>query len=376
MSLQSLVVTWILIEYLNESAAVYGDSRALMAIPPLVIILLGGVFADRMRPRLLLFVLTLLTAVVPLVLIPLLQNIHVYMVVAFGTAIALLGALGDPAKQAIINRVTRIDIQRSIVIVTVIPSIVGIAAIQFGSQLETLGIAPVLCVLAGLFLLSALAVLGLPNLDPISTEKAGLMDGLKVFWQTKIVRQVIGMNFVSMIFNAGGYMVVMPLSAMRVYDGDAVLLANMLIAFTIGSTGSNVFLFFVMPLRHPGRIYLLLQLTRAIIIGLIILQPSTWIFLLLVSLWGVNMGVTSTLVRTTVQEQAPAAHRAKILAFFLFSFMLSTPISAFLLGRLVDLTSPMWGLIPGIPVSLGLFVYGLLFSGLWHYTSVDKPNVA
>jgi len=368
------VVTWLLLGVLEESAAVYGESRALMGIPPLILLIVGGVYADRINPRMMLFVISLFAVFVPLVLIAVLGVLHVYMVVAFGTAIALINALGDPARQAMVNRVTRIDIQRSIVIVTVIPSFIGIFGMLFGTQLENFGIAPILLILSGLFLLSALAVLGLPKLEPITTARIGLIDGWKAFWQTHLVRRVIGMNFVSAIFNAGGYMVAMPLIATRVYEGDAAFLTYMFVCFTIGSTGSNVVLFFLMPLMYPGRTFIAMQLTRALIILGVLIQPSDVIFLVLVGLWGVNMGVTSTLVRTTVQELAPAEHRAKILSFLLFGFMLSSPISAFILGWLIELTDPLTGLIPGIPISVGIFVYGLFFSGLWHYRA-DRPEL-
>ena len=373
-SLEALIITWLLIGVLNESAATFGDSRALISIPPLLCLIVGGVFADRINPKALLLVLSVIAIAVPLILVPALDILQVWMVVAFGTTIALLNALGDPARYAMVNRVTRLDIQRSIVIITVLPSSIGILGMAFGSQLEQLGMQAILLILSGLFLLSAITLLGLPQLPPLAQPRVGFVDGWRAFCQTPLVRQIIGMNFVSAIFNAGGYMVAMPLIATRVYEGDAALLAYMMIVFTIGSTGSNVVLFFFMPLKFPGRTYIVLQLTRVLIIVGLLYQPSDWIFLVLVGLWGVNMGVTSTLVRTTVQELAPAEHRAKILSFLLFSFMLSAPLSATLLGRLIEFTDPLSGLIPGIPISIAIFVYGRYFSGLWNYRT-DSPEL-
>ena len=366
-SLEGLIVTWLLIGVLEESASVYGESRALISIPPLLLLIIGGVFADRVNPRMMLFVIAAAAVAVPLLLVPFLGNLQLYMVVAFGTTIALLNALGDPARQAMVNRVTRIDIQRSIVIVTVLPSTIGILGMLFGSQLERLGIQPILFILSALFLASALTVLGLPRLAPLLRERVGLRVGWRSFWQTHLVRRIIGMNFASAIFNAGGYMVAMPLIATRVYEGDAAFLTYMFVIFAVGNTGANIVLFFFMPLKFPGRTYISLQLTRVLIIVGILFQPNDLLFLGLIGLWGVNMGVTSTLVRTTVQELSPAEHRAKILSFYLFSFMLSAPISSLLLGWLIQFTDPLTGLIPGIPMSIAIYVYGRYFSGLWQY---------
>jgi nitrogen fixation-related uncharacterized protein len=100
------------------------------------------------------------------------------------------------------------------------------------------------------------------------------------------------------------------------------------------------------------------------------------LFFVIIFLWGVNMGITTTLVRTVVQELAPEAHRAKILSIFLFSFMASAPLSSLMLGTLVEYTNPMTALLPGIPISIAIFVLGLYGTSLWAFRSpsFDKPD--
>lgn len=366
-TLEGLLISWILLGYLDESAAVYGNSRALISLSPLIPLILGGVWADRVSAKRILLLLTLIASLAPLMLLSVLSQLNVYIVIVFGTVIALLQGFGDPARQAIVNRVTPIDIQRTIVVITVIPSLVGMCLLQIGSKLETLGLAVMLGLMSATMIASAFAIFGLPNLDPVRTERVNLLAGMKVFWKTPLVRDVINMNFISAIFNAGGYIVAMPIIALRVYEGEVELLSLMMIVFLIGSTGSNVLLFFVMPLKHPGKVYVFMQLTRAVIILGFLFEPPVFVFLFLIGCWGVNMGVTSTLARTTVQEQAPAEHRAKLLSFFLFGFMLASPISSFLLGQLIQYTNPLIGLAPGLGLSLLLFFWGRFGSELWHY---------
>ena len=77
-------------------------------------------------------------------------------------------------------------------------------------------------------------MLGLPRLAPLLRERVGLRVGWRSFWQTHLVRRIIGMNFASAIFNAGGYMVAMPLIATRVYEGDAAFLTYMFVIFAVG----------------------------------------------------------------------------------------------------------------------------------------------
>ena len=137
--------------------------------------------------------------------------------------------------------------------------------------------------------------------------------------------------------------------------------------FTIGSIGSNLILLLFMPLKHPGRLFLIMQLTRMAILLLLWSKPSLWLFYAGILAWGLNMGVTTTMVRTTVQELAPAPVRAQILSVLLFSFLVSSPISSVLLGFLIAETTPLAALLPGVLVSLLIFVAGLGWSGLWCY---------
>ena len=375
LSLQGLVITWILVGVLKESADVFGESRALISTAPLLIYLVGGIAGDRVDARRLLFVLTALTATIPVMLALAVDMLNVGLVIVFGASTALLGSLADPARQGIINRVSHIDIQRSIAIVTIVPSLVGIAAMSFGTRLEQFGLSSVLLILGLFYALAAVTTLGLPRLPATGDRRESLVQGFKAVIEVPLIRRLFGMNFVSAIFNAGGYMVVMPYILFEHYAGgsipigDDALLTAMFIAFTIGSTGSTIVLFLLMPLRQPGRIYIALQLFRILVIVGIWLQPPPWLFLFFVGLWGINMGITSTLVRSTIQELAPPDHRSKVLAFYLFTFTLSSILAAWILGYVVEWIGALNALLPGVLVSIGLFVYGYWWSTYWQYRS-------
>lgn len=341
---------------------------------PLLILLLGGIVADRVESKRFLIVVTLIAACTPLVLIGALANLATWHITAFAATMAILNAFVDPSRQAVINRVSRTDIQRSIAIVYIVPSLMSMLAMSAMAPLESLGLAWVLVTLSVLLVVSASSLLGIPSVWPTGAPRLNLTGGIKAVWRTRVIREVIGMNCVSALFNAGGYVVVVPLIATGVYGGDAALLALVGIFFLIGSTGSNFLLLAFMPIRRPGRIVVVLQLTRAVFLLLLLMKPAQWIFLLLVGCWGLNMGITSTLMRSTVQELAPEQHRAQILSVMLFGFMLASPISALVLGEFVHQTSPLMGLVPGIVLSVALFVWGFKLSDFWKYTSASADQ--
>ena len=370
MTVQTYLVQWLLLFHLGVEAMALGASRALMEVPPLAMLLLGGVFADRVDGRKLLIALALAACVPPLAMAAGVGRLGYWPIIAFGIAMALLQTASDPARAAMMNRVTRLDIQRTVALTTFATTLVGIGAYQLAGQLEALGLATVLFIQAGLFAMAAAASGKLsPQPLPAASPALGrdLRAGLRALWQAPLVRDVIGLNFVSALFNAGAYIVVMPLVARDVYAGDGAFLANMFTVFTVGSTSATLLLFFVMPLRRPGRVFLLMQTTRiAILLGLW-LAPPTWAFFALILAWGVNMGVTTTVVRTTVQELAPEAHRAKILAILIASFMVASPASALILGGVVALSDASAGLLPGVFVSLAILLVGAFGTSLWRF---------
>jgi predicted MFS family arabinose efflux permease len=101
-------------------------------------------------------------------------------------------------------------------------------------------------------------------------------------------------------------------------------------------------------------------------------QPSLWLFYVAMFAWGLNMGVTTTLVRSTVQELAEPNHRAQILSILLVSFMITAPVSSLLLGLLIQHTTPLSALLPGVVMSFIIFFLGRYSGGadgLWHYRS-------
>ena len=380
MSLQGFLFTWLLVGTLGTPADKVGIARSLAEFPPLLILVLGGVLGDRMNSRSYLSAMHVLMALPPL----LIAAVHIKgalsygWVVIFGVLMASIQALSDPARQSVLSRVTRLDVQRSVTIMTIVTSGVGLGGFYLGGKLDSLGLATVLMLQAAIFAIGITATWQMPDLPMRQGFRPALGTGVKALWRLPLVRNVIGLNFLSSLFNAGAYIVAIPYIVKEVYLGDAAFFAIVMIVFTIGSIGSNLMLLLFMPLARPGRLFLIMQLTRAVILMVLWLAPAIWVFYLAIFAWGSNMGVTTTMVRTTVQELAPAPVRAQILSVLLLSFLVSSPVSSLLLGLLIAETTPLAALLPGVVVSAVIFVVGLRASGLWQYRysgdSVPMPQ--
>ena len=81
------------------------------------------------------------------------------------------------------------------------------------------------------------------------------------------------------------------------------------------------------------------------------------------------MGVTLTLARTIVQESATEEFRGRVMSVFTLGLLGSAPIEAIVLGFMIEVFGTLNSLLPAMLLSLGLFLYGVFFSRVYHYKS-------
>ena len=181
------------------------------------------------------------------------------------------------------------------------------------------------------------------------------------------------MNFVSSFFNAGGWFVAIPFIVSRIYEGDALLLANITVVFYFGSLVANFGLVRFMPIKFSGRLYLIMQLTRLGVLGLIWIEPPIFWFWIAAAYWGFNMGVTTTMSRVIIQEIAEPQYRSRLMSVFTLALMSSVPIGSMVLGFVIGQFGELNALIPGMVVSVLIFAFGFYRSSLsqepWQYES-------
>jgi len=199
-----------------------------------------------------------------------------------------------------------------------------------------------------------------------------IVRGLAATYAHPTIFHTLVISFISSVFNAGAFITVMPFIIKRVYEGDASGLAFIMVIFYGGAMVSNLIMLRVMPFARPGRIFLIMQLSRLLILLLLWFTPPWWLLTAVLFLWGLNMGVTSTLSRTIVQESADPAYRGRILSAFSLSMLGSAPIGAIVLGYIIEVFGVLDALIPAMAVSVLLFVTGTTLTPIWRYRSPER----
>ena len=374
LAMQQLLVSWILIGILLLPADQVGFIQALIGIPGILVMLIGGASADRVDARWLLIKVYMIAPVFPLYLVYVEQSgsLSILTVTLFGLGMGVVSSYSMPAQQALLNRVSGSQVQEAVTAASAIGFIVQIVGLIIAGQMEIIGVSPVLIFqAASLWLAGALmfriAKLKSREIKRSSSAAQEIWAGLVATYRDKVILNVLSINFVSSIFNAGAFMTVYPFIIKRVYEGNAFTLAILMSIFFAGAAFSNALLLKFMPLRYPGKLFLIMQLSRILVLFLLWLEPAWWLLVLATIGWGLNMGVTTNLARAVVQESAEEAYRGRIMSAFSVGMLGSAPIGAILLGWLTEHYGTANALVPAMFVSFGLFFYGARFTGVWSY---------
>ena len=375
MAMQQLLITWLLVGILVLPATQVGAIQALIGLPGIALMLWGGAVADRTDPRGLLIQVYSLAWLFPIALFTAVQLdlLNIWSVSVFGLAMSTAIAYASPSQQAILNRIAGSQVQRGVTLSTIASFLVQIIGLAISGQMENVGVDTILMIQSLSLVLAALAVRQLTPAEasPAIQQKtiAIIFDGFRAVIENRTILHTMIITFVSGIFNYGAFAIALPYIVKRIYEGDAIGFATMMVIFYTGATISNVIQYWVMPLTRPGFWFLAMQLTRALLLYLIWLQPEWWILLLVMFFWGLNMGITTNLSRAIVQETSDPKFLARLLSVFSLGMMGAIPIGAIAIGLLVGWFGEVDALIPSMFISIGLFAYGFIFTKVGDYRS-------
>lgn len=375
MAMQQILITWLLVGILLMPAAQVGVVQAMIGLPGIVLMLWGGAIADQSDPRSLLIRIYTVAWLFPVALFSAVQSdlLNIFTVAAFGVAMSTAIAFASPAQQAILNRIAGDDVQRGVTLATLASYAVQIVGLLISGQMERVGIDTVLVIQSLSLILGAIAVRQLAAAEVSNTGKQRtidvVFDGFRAVGANKTIFHTMIITFISGLFNYGAFAIALPYIVKRIYEGDAVGFAMMMIIFYGGATISNMIQYKIMPLARPGFWFLFMQATRAVLLFLIYLQPGWWLLMIVMFAWGLNMGVTTNLSRAIVQESSEPQYLARLLSVFSLGMMGAIPLGAISIGFVVEILGEANALIPAMFVSVGLCLYGFLITPIGRYRS-------
>jgi MFS family permease len=351
----SLFGTWMqstaqqfLVYELTGSAAYLGLVAAASGLPSWLLMLVGGVVADRIPRRKLLivtqsammlegFILSILTFT------GVIQPWHIVLL-AFGLGVA--NAFDAPARLALAPElVDRKDLINAIALNGTMFNTAVILGPTVGSLIYA-AYGPGWCfLLNGLSYVAVIAALARMRIPPIANQPpkhasalSEILDGLRYAIAEPVIRVLIFMISVFSLFGAS-YVTLMPPWAVNVLGGDEITNGLLQSARGVGALVGALSLASLGHINYRGK---LLSAGLFIFpITLLAFTFVTWLPLSLLLLTGVGAAnvFIMNVANTMIQTNSPDEVRGRVNSIYSMTFFGFVPIGSFLIGQVAERTS-------------------------------------
>lgn len=394
-AMRMILFNWILVGILHEPPAVVGVANAIIGLPGILFMLYGGAVGDEVDGRKLLIRMHLLVSIPPLFLaiMAFYGYLNFYTVITYAVFYRVFTSFAGPARQSILNEIVGANIQRGVVISSLIQRFAQVIFGFIAGLSGYISIEGLLALQALLVLSGAFFMLRIRSQPPGQKRPEGqsaveaILEGMREVWGMQTIRNIMILNFGAGLFNMGAMGVAVPFIANDIYQGTqsvmgfvleaGVIYGALMTVFRIGEIFSSSALIWFTPILRPTRLLMITQLSRGIIVSLVALHPNLLSLFALMFVWGANQTISMTVARSVVQEMAPASHRARMLSVFQMGNMGAMPIGTLIMGFLVGglaiislpALGPLNSLFVGTVASAVMFVWALNFTDLWNYES-------
>ncbi|HEY6931139.1 MAG TPA: MFS transporter [Thermoanaerobaculia bacterium] len=364
--MQEVAQNWLILT-MTGSTFLLGLDGFLGDAPFLLFSLFGGVLADRMDRRRILFgsQIVQLSSAVLLAILIWQHAIHVWMILALSFVVGLAQSFGGPAYQALVpTLVDKKDIGNAITL----------NAIQFNLARV---IGPVLGGIA-FYSLGAAACFGLnglsflPVIVVILTLKRGafahgeethervldsLKAGLRAVRDAGALRGLVGLAFAGSFFSFP-LTLFLPVFALKVFHEDAKGYSHLLAAFGIGAVLGAVGIAGVVGhVRRQGKLAVTMQLVfGALMVGFALSRQPLLSYALLFCA-GAALMVVFAMFMTLVQSHVEDRMRGRVVSVYSLAFRGAIPLGNLVAGSLASVWSA-----PVVLAVNGLILVGM---GTW-----------
>jgi MFS family permease len=374
--IQNVTFAWLVAIVLNEPARMVGFAQMAFLLPATLLMLIGGSLADQIGGRRVAIIGHLSASMAPLFLtiVVVTSNLSYAMVIVYAVIMGCAQALITPARDGLLALVADGQIQRKVVLVSVVQFGVQMLGFMAAAFADRFGAAFILMLQFAMLTIGTIAYfrLKVPHEAPprladgmIMQVVHSVVEGFKTVRASRYMRTVVLQNCAMGVFFMGSYIVTIPLLIRDLYDGSSVELSWINIGNSLGLVISTLFLMRFGDVRRQGRALLLAQGIGAVALagaglGLGFFTAVTAIFC-----WGLCGGIAMTMSRTIMQEKAPVDQRARMMGFYSFAFMGSGPIGALFCGFLVEAIGPASALIVASVLMLAVVIVVSFRSSLW-----------
>ena len=363
LGMQFLILGWLVLE-LTDSPAQLGLVVAIYGAPNLALLMFGGIVADRLDRRWLLFYSRLIvTALIVLAgTLTLYEIINVWYIYAIAFALGTIQGLNMPAQMAIVpDLVDEADILNATSLNMAVFNagrIMGPSAA--GWIIQQVGIDYALYFNALWYVISCVFLLTMTGASSrAQTERTNIArdfaDGIRFVVSTPIAYTMVGLSFAFGFFGAA-YIQVLPAFGKEVLSLEADGVGLLLTVAGLGSLAGNVFLASLGNASYKNWLLLGMIILFGVTLFLFALTPIYIVSLVLLFFTGVGFTGFISMGTTVLQLSTPPELRGRMMSLWLIGAALHY-IGAWPLGAV--------GEYMGWAVSLGGGALIMLAFVLW-----------
>ena len=356
---------WLVYE-LSDSALTLGALGGVRAVPMIVLPFFGGVVADRMDRRRLLFITQSGAAVTALVLAFLTVTgvIEVWQILLLGFLASVSLAFDQPARQALIpSLVARADLRKAIALHSVVftggaflgPAITGLLA-------PAIGIGGVFLINAAsyAFILIALGLLRVAPYRPPAPQSVwrSTVEGFRYITRHELILVVISLSAMASLF-ARSYQQLTPVFARDILSADITGLGWLMSAPGLGALSGAFIVATVSRLPRNGVLAGAALSGYLATLTVFALSQSFVLSVVVLVAVGLFNTVFSASVRTMLQMATPQAFHGRVMSLNTITFIGFSPLGTLFIGALAE------PLGVSLAVLVGVLVVVLVFGYVW-----------
>ena len=343
--MQSIAQAWLVL-HLTGSGVDLGIVTGLQFLPVLLFGPFGGLVADRLDKRKLLFATQTAGGLLALTLgiLTVTHVVQLWQVYVLAGLLGVVNLFDNPARQTfVMEMVGREDLPNAVSLNSVVmnasrvvgPAIGGLVIVLFG-----LGICFFVNAVSYVAVLIGLAMMRVADLHrtpPVERARGQVRDGLRYVWRTPPLRNTLIAMAVIGIF-AYNFSVTLALLAKVTFHGGAGTYALLTSCMGVGAIIGGLFA------AHRAKPTPRLLHTLALVFGVLLCGVAFAPSLVVVSVVIVFMGAASigfiATANATLQLQAEPAMRGRVMSLYAMAFLGSTPIGAPLVGAIAQWSNP------------------------------------
>jgi MFS family permease len=355
--MQTIAQAWLVL-HLTGSGVDLGIVTGLQFLPMLLFGPFGGLVADRVDKRHLLYFTQAAGGVLALTL-GLLDASHVvelWQVYLLATLLGVVTLFDNPARQTfVMEMVGRDDLPNAVSLNTVVmnasrvvgPAIGGLVIILVGLEAcFFVNAASYVAVVVGLSLMRSSE---LHTTEPVVRAKGQIRDGFRYVWERPPLRNTLLAMAVIGIF-AYNFQVTLALLASTTFHGGAGTYSLLTSCMGVGAVAGG--LVAAHRARPTPKLLHGLALLFGALLGAVAFAPTLVVAAVLIVFMGAaSIGFIAT-ANATLQLQADPAMRGRVMALYAMAFLGSTPIGAPLVGAIAQWSSPRVAIAVGSAATL------------------------